>query len=406
MNVQRVAELTIRESYGRLVAYLASRWGDVMAAEDALSEAFLAALEQWPQAGVPQQPEAWLLVVARRRLIDLARRGKVREDAMETFKQAANLAQSEGLSSAPTFPDERLQLLFTCAHPAIDRGVRTALMLQTVLGLNAETIGSAFLVAPTTMGQRLVRAKAKIRDAGIRFELPEGADLRPRLEAVLEAIYAAYSTGWDDVAGADPRSKGLAEEAIWLGRLVGQLLPEEAEAKGLLALMLHCEARRPARLDAAGQYVPLSDQQVELWSHTLFDEAERLLIEAATLKQPGRFQLEAAIQSAHSHGVSTGQPDWQTIALLYEGLVQQFPTIGALVSRAAALAQAKGTEAGLAALAAFPSKPIKTSQPYWALKAHLLKEAGELAAAREAYQLAIGLTEAAAVRDFLQRQAP
>jgi RNA polymerase sigma-70 factor (ECF subfamily) len=252
------------------------------------------------------------------------------------------------------------------------------------------------------MGQRLVRVKAKIRDAGIRFEIPEPRELPSRLEAVLQAIYAAYGSAWEDVAGADPRRQGLAEEAIWLGRLVTRLLPDEPEGQGLLALMLHCEARRGARRDAEGRYVPLTRQDVALWSQPLTEEAEEILAAAATAMKPGRFQLEAAIQSVHAQRAVTGHTDWEAIALLYEGLIRLAPTIGARVGSAAALAEAKGDDAGLAALEAIPPEAVTGYQPYWALSAHLLKRLGRAAEAREAYARAVGLSEDPAVRDFLR----
>ncbi len=234
------------------------------AAEDALADAFEAALEIWPQSGVPQKPEAWLLTVARRRLIDSARHVRVHTDAAPTLRAAAEEAQE--FATGMIFPDERLKLMFICAHPAIAAAARTPLMLQTVLGLDAARIASALLARPTAMGQRLARAKAKIRDARIRFELPEAQELPPRLDSVLEAIYAAYGSGWDD-----PRRKGLAVEAIDLGRLLLRLMPAAPEAQGLLALMLYCEARRGARRSAAGGYVPLSEQDVTLWSKSMIE---------------------------------------------------------------------------------------------------------------------------------------
>ena len=395
------AELAARVSYGRLLAYLAARSRDVTAAEDALGEAFVAALETWPRAGVPDKPEAWLLAVARRRLIDGARHAKVEDVAAAALRIVVDRAEQEASSKA-LFPDERLKLLFVCAHPAIDEAARTPLMLQTVLGLDAARIASAFLVAPAAMGQRLVRVKAKIRDAGIRFEIPEPRELPSRLEAVLDAIYAAYGSGWEDVAGADPRRQGLAEEAIWLGRLVTRLLPDEPEGQGLLALMLHCEARRVARRNAAGGYVPLTRQDVALWSWPLIEEAEEFLAAASEARKPGRFQLEAAIQSVHAQRAVTGRTDWEAIALLYEGLIRLAPTIGAQVAAAAALAEAKGDDAGLAALEAIPPDAVTTYQPYWALSAHLLKRLGRPAEAREAYARAVGLSEDPAVRDFLR----
>jgi len=395
------AELAARVSYGRLLAYLAAQSRDLTAAEDALGEAFVAALETWPRAGVPDKPEAWLLAVARRRLIDGARHARVEDVAAAALRIVVDRAEQEASSKA-LFPDERLKLLFVCAHPAIDPAARTPLMLQTVLGLDAARIASAFLVAPAAMGQRLVRVKAKIRDAGIRFEIPEPRELPSRLEAVLQAIYAAYGSAWEDVAGADPRRQGLAEEAIWLGRLVTRLLPDEPEGRGLLALMLHCEARRGARRDAEGRYVPLTRQDVALWSQPLIEEAEEILAAASKAMKPSRFQLEAAIQSVHAQRAVTGHTDWEAIALLYEGLIRLAPTIGAQVGYAAALAEAKGDDAGLSALEAIPPEAVAGYQPYWALSAHLLKRLGRAAEAREAYARAIGLSEDPAVRDFLR----
>lgn len=404
MDARRAVEQAARDSYGRLIAFLAARSRDVAAAEDALADAFQAALETWPRSGVPDKPEAWLLTVARRRLIDRARHLRVHIEAVPTLLAVADEAQ-ELASSDIAFPDERLKLLFICAHPAIDAAARTPLMLQTVLGLDAARIASAFLVQPSAMGQRLSRAKAKIRDAGIAFELPEAKELPARLDAVLEAIYAAYGSGWDDVTGADPRRKGLAVEALHLGRLLLQLLPAEPEAQGLLALMLHCEARREARRNATGDYVPLSEQDTARWSRTMIEEAEQLLDAAERASRIGRFQLEAAIQSAHARRAWTGRTDWESIALLYEGVVRLAPTIGALVGRAAAVAEARDAATGWALLEAIPPETIKSYQPYWALAAHLLKRMRRSEEAAAAYSRAIGLCEDPAMREFLARQA-
>jgi predicted RNA polymerase sigma factor len=395
------AELAARASYGKLVAYLATWSRDVAAAEDALGDAFLEAVDTWPRTGVPGKPEAWLLTVARRRLIDGARHAKVEDAAAAALRLVMDQAEQEA-SAKSIFPDERLKLLFVCAHPAIDEAARTPLMLQTVLGLDAARIASAFLVAPAAIGQRLVRVKAKIRDAGIHFGIPGRDELPSRLESVLEAIYAAYGRGWEDVAGADPRRQGLAEEAIWLGRLVERLLPDEPEGKGLLALMLHCEARRAGRRDSHGSYVPLSRQEVALWSRPMIDEAEATLSAASEAKRPGRFQLEAAIQSVHARRAVTGRTDWEAIALLYEGLIRLAPTIGALVGHAAALAETRGAESGLSALGAIPPDVIAGYQPYWALHGHLLKQLGRMDEASAAYARAMGLSQDQAVRDFLR----
>jgi RNA polymerase sigma-70 factor (ECF subfamily) len=404
-DARAAAERAARESYGRLLAFLSARSRDVAAVEDALADAFRNALDTWPELGVPREPEAWLLTAARRRLIDQRRHERVRDQAASALFLAAQEAQ-ERASEGAEFPDERLKLLFICAHPAIDAGARTPLMLQTVLGLDAARIASAFLVRPSAMGQRLSRAKAKIRDAQIPFQVPEAKQLPARLDAVLAAIYAAYGRGWDDIAGLDPRATGLAKEAIQLGRMLVQLAPCEPEVLGLLALMLHCEARHAARRDANGAYVPLMQQDTSRWSVSAIEEAERLLRQAWAAGQVGRFQLEAAIQSAHASGARTGRTDWESIALLYEGLVMLSPTIGALVGRAAAVGEARGAQAGFRVLQAIPRAEVANYQPYWAVAAHLLERQGQNEQAAEALELAIGLCEDPGMREFLRRQLP
>lgn len=397
-------EAAARQSYSRLVAFLAARTGDLASAEDALAEAFRMALESWPRDGVPNKPEAWLLVAARRRLVDQARRTQVRIDAAETLRIAAEEAGNLA-DRTDTFPDERLKLLFVCAHPAIDPAARTPLMLQTVLGLDAARIASAFLTKPATMGQRLSRVKAKIRDARIPFEVPEPSEWSERLDAVLEAIYATYGIGWNDIHNVDTGGASLATEAIALGRLTVQLLPEEPEAKGLLALMLYCEARRDARYDDHGNFVPLTEQDISRWSCPMITEAHYLLLSAERAKVIGHFQLEAAIQSVHTRrAIFGGETDWEEIALLYEGLVRLAPTTGAIVGRAAAVAKARGPDAGLQLLRAIPEDTVATYQPYWAQLADLLAQLSRSADARAAYERAIGLCEDNAVRAFLLKK--
>jgi RNA polymerase sigma-70 factor (ECF subfamily) len=398
-EARRAIETVARHSYGRLVSYLSARWRDVAAVEDALSEAFLAAMRTWPAEGVPDKPEAWLLTAARHRLIDHARHDRMRSESGPALRIA--LEEAEEMSLASVFPDERLKLLFVCAHPAIDPGVHAPLMLQVVFGLDAGAIARAFLVSPATLSQRLVRAKAKIRDAGIAFDVPVGSELPKRLDAVLDAIYAAYGSGWDDLDGVDPRLRGLTDAALMLARVLIDLLPDEPEARGLLALMLYCESRRQARRADDGAYVPLSEQNTGLWSSPLIEEAERVLASAAALNRFGRFQLEAAIQSAHVERARGGRVDWPGIALLYEGLVRAAPALGAFVGRAAALGEVRGAEAGLALLDEIPTDSVKAYQPYWAVRAHLLQRLGRTAEASEAYDLAIGLTEDGAIRKFL-----
>jgi RNA polymerase sigma-70 factor (ECF subfamily) len=388
-----------RESYGRLVAYLSSNTHDVGSAEDALSTALIAALETWPRDGVPQNPEAWLLTVARRSFIDLVRHRRVAEASEPTL--ALLRQESKDMTLSLEFPDERLKLLFVCAHPAIDPAMHTPLVLQTVLGLDAERIAHAFLISPTTMGQRLVRAKTKIRDAGIRFEIPQERALPQRLDAVLEAIYAAFGIGWDDMAGVDQSGRDLAEEAIWLARVLLQLMPQEAEVHGLLALMLHCEARRAARRGTDGRYVPLSEQDCQKWSLPFIEEAERHLDEASSRGRTGRFQLEAAIQSVHAERARSGSIQWNAIMLFYEQLIRISPTLGTRTGYAAVVAEAKGAGAGLAALDGIDADAISAYQPYWAVRAHLLQQLGKTPEALDAFDRAIGLTEDPAVRQFL-----
>jgi RNA polymerase sigma-70 factor (ECF subfamily) len=398
-ETHRAIERVARESYGRLVAYLSSHTRDVASAEDALSDALIAALKTWPRDGLPQNPEAWLMTAARRSFIDLVRHRQVVEASESTLVLLSEERNEATLSVE--FPDDRLKLLFVCAHPAIDAAMHTPLMLQTVLGLDAARIAGAFLVSPKTMGQRLVRAKTKIRDGGIQFEVPQDRELPARLDAVLEAIYAAFGIGWDDMAGVDQPGRDLAEEAIWLARVLLQLMPREAEVHGLLALMLHCEARRAARRGRDGRFIPLSEQDTEQWSIAFIEEAERHLAEAFESGRMGRFQLEAAIQSVHAERARSGRTDWSAIAMFYEQLIRISPTLGTRTGSAAAIAEANGAAAGLAVLDAIAGEDVSGYQPYWAVRAHLLQRLGKKTEASEAYDRAIGLAEDPAVREFL-----
>ena len=398
-STRREIERVARESYGRLVAYLSSHTRDVASAEDALSNALVKALTTWPHDGVPQNPEAWLLTTARHSLIDHVRHEQVAEASEPTLLLLRHEPKEATLS--PEFPDERLKLLFVCTHPAIDPAMHTPLMLQTVLGLDAVRIAHAFLVSPATMGQRLVRAKVKIRDAGIPFEVPQERELPQRLDAVLEAIYAAFGIGWDDMAGVDQRGRDLAEEAIWLARVLLQLMSGEPEVHGLLALMLHCEARRAARRGPDGRFIPLSEQDTQQWSPRLIEEAERHLAAAAKCGRPGRFQLEAAIQSVHAERARSGRTEWAAITLFYEQLIRISPTLGTRTGYAAAVAEAKGPEAGLAVLDEISLDAITGYQPYWAVRAHLLQRLGKTSEAASAFDRAICLAEDPAVRQFL-----
>lgn len=401
-RVDRAVEEVMATSYGRLVAYLATTTRDIAAAEDAMGDALAEAVENWRRTGVPDRPESWLLTVARRRLIGAARR----RDTAERARPSLRIAADELAEPRPptTIPDRRLELLYVCAHPAIDPRVRAPLMLQVVLGLDAARIASAFVVAPTTMGQRLSRAKTKIRDAGIAFEVPGPTDLADRTRNVLDAIYAAYGTGWDDPDGADPRRRGLTVEAERLCRLVVELDPHDAEARGLLALMLHTGARHDARRDADGRYVPLDRQDVTSWAKEPMIEAEEQLGAALALGELGPYQLQAAIQSVHNRRALAGSTDWDAIAALYDGLVALSPSLGAEVARAAAHGEHDGPAAGLRLLDAIADDRVVDYQPYWACRAHLLRRLDRPADAELAATRAIGLTADPAVRAHLIAQ--
>ena len=403
-SARDAAERVARQSYGKLVAFLAARSGDVAGAEDALSDAFATALATWPAQGIPRVPEAWLMAVAKRKSIDAARKRRTGEAATDHLLLIADETENSKME-AGDIPDDRLRLMFACAHPAIEQNIRAPLILQTILGFDAATIASAFLVSPATMSQRLVRAKTKIRQAGIPFRVPDRAELGERLDTVLDAIYAAFAEGWGDPAGTEARRRNLAEEGIWLGRLVASLLPDEPEALGLLALMLHAEARRRARRDAGGNFVPLAEQDPTLWDQALIIEAEQLLLRASALGAPGRYQLEAAVQSAHAARALIGVTDWTAIATLYDALYAMTESPVVAINRAVAISRAHGPAEGLAALAPLADDPrLAEYQPYWAARADLLAQAGDRAAADEAYERAIGLESDPAVRRFLQER--
>lgn len=454
------ADAVARRSYGKLVAFLAARTHDVAAAEDALSDAFAAALADWPRNGTPANPEAWLLTVARRKLIDASRRHATAEAASPELQLIAEHAQHEAdnavasaLPGAASFadsakgahsassttsasstvssvggtseiPDRRLALMFACAHRAIDPAVRAPLILQTILGLDAKKIASAFLVSSASMGKRLVRAKEKIRIAGISFEIPAREDLPARLDSVLDAIYAAFTEGWIDPAGVDAVRADLTGEALFLAQLAAELLPDEPETLGLLALILFAHSRRRARRDAAGEYVPLAAQDTSLWDGAAVAEANAALARAGTFGRVGRFQLEAALQSAHAHRCITGVANWPDVVALYDALFALTHSPVVAVNRAVALAEVEGADAALAALPdpACDTR-LETYQPFWAARAELwarvaanrdeqLSHVGAHGAepgarvaaldeARRAYDIAIGLESDPAVRNFL-----
>ncbi|MEO1135983.1 MAG: DUF6596 domain-containing protein, partial [Pseudomonadota bacterium] len=397
-DARAIAEETARASYGRLLAWLAARTGDVAAAEDALADAFRAALEHWPRTGAPESPEAWIITTARRKLIDEARKSKTRDNAAPTLLLASEEAEAAAAKETP-FPDERLKLMFICAHPAIDQNIRTPLMLQTVLGLDAARIASAFLTSPKAMGARLVRAKRKIKAAAIPFVEPPTEQLLQRISSVLDAIYAAFGTGWNDLDGPNLEG-GLTAEAIFLAKLVTDLTPDEPEAWGLLALLLYADARRAA-WRAGGAYVPIDEQDTSLWDREKIAMAEQALARAWRLGRVQRYQLEAAIQSAHVASRLHGRDVASDIVLLYESLISCAPSIGARVGLAAALAKANRCNEALAALDAIERTVVERYQPYWAVRAHILAKVDDKPGAAAAYDRAIGLSSDEAARRFL-----
>ena len=404
VQARNIADAVARRSYGKLVAFLAARTRDVAAAEDALSEAFAAALADWPRNGCPANPEAWLLTVARRKAIDAARRAHSGDAVDLDLSQLAD-GLNPGDGEIDEIPDRRLALMFACAHPAIDAGIRAPLILQVILGLDAATIASAFLMSPTAMGKRLVRAKSKIREAGIPFRIPEREELPARLDAVLEAIYAAFAEGWSDAAGTDVSRRNVTGEAFFLARLVVELMPEEPEALGLLALMLHAEARREARRSGNGDYVPLADQDPAQWDTAMINDAEALLLCAHTLRRIGRYQLEAAVQSAHVDRRKTGVANWEAVLQIYDALFALTGSPVVAINRALVIAELENPHAALGAMPDSGADPrLNEYQPYWAARAELLARTGAAEEAQHAYEIAIGLERDPAVRLFLEKR--
>jgi predicted RNA polymerase sigma factor len=387
----RAAENVARASYGRLLAVLAAPAGDIPAAEDALADAFERALANWPASGIPDNPEGWLLTVARNRLRDL-----FKSSAFKTGVKLDDVHTAFDDLDFDAIPDKRLELLFVCAHPAIDAGIRTPLMLQTVLGFDSAQIAAAFAVPEAAMAQRLVRAKRRIRDARIPFTIPLRDDMPARLPAVLEAIYGAYAIDWMAVAGTTERDS-LAAESLYLAITLASLLDTEPEAYGLAALISLSMSRAAARADG----VPLDEQDTALWDAALIAQGESLLRRAHGFDQVGRFQLEAAIQSVHCARIDGGETDFIALRKLYEALVLVAPTLGARVSLAATIGEIDGPDAGLAVLETIEAPRF---QPAWATRAHLLAAAGRVDAAREAYAKAISLTTDAVTRARLREK--
>jgi predicted RNA polymerase sigma factor len=401
-NAAARAEDVARASYGRLLAILAGRAGDIESAEDCLADAFAQALRSWPETGVPRNPEAWLLTVARNRRHDVHRSPAHRlSDSLDDAAGSGALSVMEELDP-DAIPDRRLALLFVCAHPAIDLTVRTPLMLQTVLGFDADLVARAFAIPKATMAQRLVRAKRRIRQARIPFVVPDRSQISERLTPVLEAIYGAYAIDFPLVAGTGTRDS-LVAEAHFLATTLAELLPEEPEVLGLVALISLSLARRPAP-DQAEEFIPLDEQDPSLWDADLIALGELYLRRARALGHLGRFQIEAAIQSVHCARATTGVIDRRALGTLHAALVSTAPTLGARVAHAAAVGRVEGPSAGLAMLDALSEEAAQRFQPAWATRAHLLDEAGRVDEALRAYERAISLTTDIGPRRYLERR--
>jgi RNA polymerase sigma-70 factor (ECF subfamily) len=392
----RVAEVA-RDSYGKMLAILATPTRDIAAAEDALADAFERALARWLNDGIPANPEGWLLTVARNRLRDLWKSSGYR---MTEPLGESDYAATPLENDMPAIPDRRLELMLVCAHPAIAPNVRTPLMLQSVLGVEATAIATAFAVEPATMAQRLVRAKKRIRDAGIPFVLPERKDLAERLPAVLEAVYGAYAIDWQMAPRGEP-IESLSAEALHLALVLAELLPEEPEVLGLAALVCLAEARRPARRAADGSFIPLDEQDTTLWDEALTARGEAMLRRAHDYGRPGRFQYEAAIQSVHCSRATQAKVDMAALRKLHRALLRVAPSLGAAVAAAAVDGEIDGPDAGLRALDTIDDPAVERFQPAWATRAHLLARAGQTAEAAAAYRRAIELTTDPGVAAYL-----
>lgn len=395
------AEELARVAYGRLLAILASRDGDIEAAEDVLADAFAQALQTWPRTGIPTNPEAWLLRVARNRRTDMHRSAAHRlSDPLDDAERGGALPVVEAID-LEEIPDRRLALLFVCAHPAIDPAARTPLMLQVVLGFDAEQIARAFATQTAAMAQRLVRAKRRIRDARIPFVVPERERLRERLTPVLEAVYGAYAIDFPIVAGTEQRDS-LAAESHYLASMLADLLPDEPEVLGLAALISLSLARHAAR-GTADTFVPLDEQDDTLWDRALIAMGDQYLHRASVHQQIGRFQIEAAIQSVHTARAVSGVTDWVALRSLYAALLVVAPTLGARVALAAVIGRVEGAPAGLASLNAITDASVHRFQPAWATRAHLLERAGHTAQALLAFDRAVSLTTERRARTYLER---
>jgi RNA polymerase sigma-70 factor (ECF subfamily) len=409
-DTAETAARVFRDEHAAVLATLIRHVGDFQLAEDAMADAFEAALATWPRDGVPRNPSAWITVVARRRAIDRLRRERSVADRAARLAELTSIDQAgdrtdPAESQATMVDDDRLRLIFTCCHPALDVPAQVALTLRTLGGLTTGEIARAFLVAEPAMGKRLTRAKRKITDAGIRYRVPSDAELPARLRGVLRVVYLVFNEGYSASAGDRLVRGELCAEAIRLGRLLCGLLPGEAEIWGLLALMLLHDARRAARSDADGEYVALTDQDRGLWDRPLISEGLRALGRAIGYRRPGQYQLQAAITALHIQASDPAATDWAQIADLYGALGRLTPSPVVAVNHAAAVGFASGPGAGLDLLRPLLADPaLSRYQPLHAAHADLLRRAGDRSGAARAYGLAIALSENAVERAELERR--
>jgi RNA polymerase sigma-70 factor (ECF subfamily) len=387
-----------REEYGRAVAVLIRQFGDIDLAEEAVQDAFTVAAERWPATGMPPSPAGWIITTARNRAIDRLRREASREDR---HAQAVLLHVNHEPEEESPVPDDRLRLIFTCCHPALAIGSQVALTLRLLVGLSTTEIARAFLVPEPTMAQRLVRAKGKIRDAGIPYRVPAESDLTDRLRAVLAVVYLVFNEGHTATSGGQLVRESLCAEAIRLGRLLDELLPDEPEVMGLLALMLLIESRRESRTTAGGDLVRLSDQDRERWDQHLIAEGHAIVRRCLARNRPGPYQIQAAINAVHADARTATATDWKQILQLYDQLMAIEPSPVAALNRAVALAEVEGPAA---ALAVVDELDLDRYYLFHAIRADLLVRLGWQSTAALAYQAAIARCQNQAEARFLQQR--